>query len=70
MYHWLLTFEFYSLIGHRMGKYIRSSHDQMEWDIEALSKKNPLFMPSYNYLLYKYNKYELTVAETLKEIQM
>ncbi len=43
---------------------------QFEWDPKVLSKKYPLFQASYSYLLGKYDKYELSVTETLKEIQM
>ena len=41
-----------------------------EWDLEVLSRKYPLFSASYTYLLNKHDKYELSVSETLKEIQM
>ena len=44
--------------------------DDIKWDIETLSKQNPLFKSNYQYLLQKHNKVELTVAETLIEIQM
>lgn len=41
-----------------------------ELNIEELSNKYPLFDSTHNYLLKKYNKCELTVSETLHEIQM
>ena len=45
-------------------------NNNMPQDIEYLTKRYPLFSSTYNYLLNKHNKFELTVAETLLEIQM
>ena len=39
-------------------------------NIEELSNKYPLFSSTYQYLLHKYNKCDLTAAETRIEIQM
>ncbi len=49
---------------------MRNNFSQMEWDPEVLSKRYPLFMSSYDYLLQKHNKFELSVSEMLSEIQM
>jgi len=54
------------ILTHKMNKIIEKN----VWDIEVLSEKYPLFLSSYNYLLKKHNKFELSVSETLKEIQM
>jgi hypothetical protein len=53
-----------------IGKKNQKIVSQINLDPKVLSKMYPLFAASYNYLLGKYDKYELTVAETLKEIQM
>ncbi len=54
------------IVTHRMDKNLEKSL----WDVEMLSKKYPLFLSSYDYLLSKHNKFELSVSETLQEIQM
>jgi len=49
---------------------MRNNLSKMEWNIEVLSEKYPLFNASYDYLIQKHNKFELTVAETLCELHM
>lgn len=41
-----------------------------KFSIEYLTEKYPLFTSTYEYLLAKHNKYELSVEETLVEIGM
>lgn len=41
-----------------------------EIDIDKLTQKYPLFQSTYEYLMKKHNKNELTVAVTLEEIDM
>ena len=53
-----------------MKNHLRNNLSQREWDPEVLSKKNPLFKSKYDDLLWKHDKHELSVAETLLEIKM
>ena len=56
--------------NHSLNVYHKNNLSKFEWDIDVLSKEFPLFKSSYDYLIQKHNKFELTVVETLSEIQM
>lgn len=51
-------------------EYYKNNLLELDLDIDLLSKKYPLFRTSYEYLIRKYNKFELSLGETLHEIQM
>ena len=53
-----------------MNKHMHKNLYQEEWNLDELAMKYPLFRSCYDYLLSKHNKYELSVSETLQEIQM
>lgn len=62
--------DYFLLKGDKMTHKMNKILEKNVWDIEMLSKKYPLFLSSYDYLLKKHNKFELSLSETLKEIQM
>ena len=41
-----------------------------DFNIEQLTQKYPMFSSTYEYLVQKHSKHELTVSETLDEIGM
>ena len=49
---------------------MKNNSTKLDLDIEVLSGKYPLFKTSYEYLIRKHNKFELTLDETLFEIKM
>ena len=53
-----------------MSMNMRNNLTKPASDIEVLSETYPLFRVSYDYLLQKHNKFELTVSEMLLETQM
>lgn len=48
----------------------KNNINSTDLNIEELTIKYPLFASTYTYLLKKHNKHELSVVETLKEIEM